>query len=76
MSPHTKPTQSSQILAHIVRHGSITPRDAIEHYQCFRLAARIQKLMERPRFNQRELRTWAEANPHMRPETRAVAFLK
>jgi hypothetical protein len=44
MTPHSKPSQAAQILAHIVRHGSITPRDAIEHYQCFRLAARIHEL--------------------------------
>jgi hypothetical protein len=47
MSPHTKPTQSSQILSHLMVHGSITPREAIEFFQCYRLAARVHELRQR-----------------------------
>ena len=38
--------QSYAVLAHIKLHGYITPLDALEHYGCFRLAARIKELRE------------------------------
>lgn len=40
-------------------------------YPCNGPSLRIQKLMERPQANKRELRQWAEDNPQMRPETLA-----
>jgi hypothetical protein len=37
-------TQTEAIKAHILKHNSITPLEALEHYGCMRLAARIQEL--------------------------------
>ena len=37
-------TQREQIRAHLERHGSITPLDALDSYGCFRLGARIHEL--------------------------------
>ena len=37
---------------------------------------RIQKLMERPRANREELRSWAKSEPQMRTETLAILNLK
>lgn len=39
-----KPTQTASILSHLSVHGSITPREALDLYGCFRLAARICEL--------------------------------
>lgn len=39
-------TQTAQIRAHIVRHNSITPMEALRKYGCLRLAARIWELKE------------------------------
>lgn len=36
----------------------------------------IQQLMQQPRKNSVELRKWAKAHPDMRPETRAICYLK
>ena len=41
---HTRPTQAAEILHHLEIHGSITARDAIRFFQCYRLAARIYEL--------------------------------
>lgn len=38
-------TQSDQILMHL-KHGPITPLEALHRYGCFRLAARILELRE------------------------------
>lgn len=37
-------SQNSSILAHLERGESISPLQALEKYQCFRLAARIYDL--------------------------------
>ena len=37
-------TQCDAILQHLREHGSITPREALDEYGCFRLAARINEL--------------------------------
>jgi hypothetical protein len=37
-------TQRQQILHHLQRHGDLTPLDALQHYGCARLAARIHEL--------------------------------
>ena len=34
-------SQESAILQHMKTHGSITALQALRHYECFRLAARI-----------------------------------
>ena len=39
-------SQTSQILMHIKRYGSITPITALDKYGCFRLAARIADLRD------------------------------
>ena len=39
-----KITQSMKILKHLTAGGSITPIEALEHFGCFRLAARISDL--------------------------------
>lgn len=41
--PRDPDTQCARILAHL-RSGPITPREALQHYGCMRLAARIQEL--------------------------------
>ena len=41
-----KNTQNNRILAHIKRHGSITPLEALNEYGCLRLAARVYELRE------------------------------
>ena len=37
-------TQTQQILDHMMRHGSITPLEALKEYGCMRLGARIWDL--------------------------------
>jgi hypothetical protein len=37
-------TQANQIINHMKEHGSITGLQALKHYGCFRLAARIYDL--------------------------------
>jgi len=37
-------TQRNNILSHLATYGSITPKEALELYGCFRLAARIFEL--------------------------------
>lgn len=37
-------TQAEQIKAHILKHNSITPLEALQEYGCMRLAARIRDL--------------------------------
>jgi len=37
-------SQTSAILSHMKRHGSIEPLTALDKYGCFRLAARINDL--------------------------------
>lgn len=44
MVKHGGDSQETQILQHIVKHGNITPIEALEHYRCFRLASRINDL--------------------------------
>lgn len=39
-----KDTQCAAILAHLKRHGSITPLEALNRYGCMRLGARIYDL--------------------------------
>ena len=39
-------TQEKMILAHLRRGRSITAMDALQQYQCFRLAARIKDLRD------------------------------
>ena len=40
----TPGTQNAYVLDFERMRGSITPREALEHFQCMRLAARIQEL--------------------------------
>jgi len=49
-------TQTNQIIAHMKEHGSITGMQALKHYGCFRLAARIYDL--RNQGHQIEAQTW------------------
>lgn len=37
-------TQTELIRRHILKHNSITPMEALKHYGCMRLAARIRDL--------------------------------
>ena len=37
-------SQKQHILAHLERHGTITPLEALNLFGCFRLAARIAEL--------------------------------
>lgn len=37
-------SQEAKILNHLKTYGRITPLEALERYQCFRLAARIADL--------------------------------
>ena len=37
-------SQNMEVLAHMSRIGPITPREALDRYGCFRLAARIYDL--------------------------------
>jgi hypothetical protein len=37
-------TQTQKIKAHLLKHNSITPIEALRRYGCFRLAARIWDL--------------------------------
>jgi hypothetical protein len=39
-----KPTQTEQVLAHLLRGETITALEAQARYQCFRLAARIGEI--------------------------------
>jgi hypothetical protein len=39
-------TQKQRIRAHLLRHNSITPMEALRKYRCFRLAARIRNLKD------------------------------
>lgn len=39
-------SQRDQILAHLERHGRITPLEALDRYGCFRLGARVYELRE------------------------------
>lgn len=50
-----KTTQNEQILQHIEKYGSITPREAYELCKCTRLAARIYDLKRKgyPIFSER-----------------------
>jgi hypothetical protein len=41
---HTKPTQAGRILAHLRAGNRLTALEALERFQCFRLAARIHEL--------------------------------
>lgn len=43
----SKCTQLEMIRTHLVRHGSITPREALDLYGCFRLGARIWDLKKK-----------------------------
>ena len=40
----TKLPQRELIKAHLIQHGYITPKEALEKYGCFRLASRIAEL--------------------------------
>jgi len=42
----TEATQTRAILAHLRQHRTITALEALDQYQCFRLAARIKDLRE------------------------------
>jgi hypothetical protein len=41
---HRKPTQAGKILAHLRAGNRLTALDALERFQCFRLAARVHEL--------------------------------
>lgn len=40
-------TQSEHIIAHLIQGKSITPKEALERFGCFRLGARIYELKRR-----------------------------
>jgi len=42
----TEATQTRAILAHLRQHRTITALEALDHHQCFRLAARIKDLRD------------------------------
>ncbi len=42
-----KRSQAESILRHLRRRGTITPIEALQHYGCFRLAARVHDLRKR-----------------------------
>lgn len=46
MTEHSRPNQAKKILAYMRQHGSITQREAVEHFNCYRLSARIFELKE------------------------------
>nr|WP_294525791.1 helix-turn-helix domain-containing protein [uncultured Rhodopila sp.] len=46
MRQEPKVTQSAAILRHLRRNPSITPLDALRHYGCLRLGARIWDLRQ------------------------------
>jgi hypothetical protein len=41
---HRRPTQAGRILAHLRAGNRLTALEALERFQCFRLAARIHEL--------------------------------
>ena len=41
---HRKPTQAGRILAHLRAGHRLTALEALERFQCFRLAARVHEL--------------------------------
>jgi Helix-turn-helix domain len=41
---HSNPTQAQVILDHLMEGWTLTALQALENYQCFRLAARIHEL--------------------------------
>lgn len=41
---HSKPTQAGRILAHLRAGHRLTALEALERFQCFRLAARVHEL--------------------------------
>ena len=41
---HRRPTQAGRILAHLRAGNRLTALEALEKFQCFRLAARIHEL--------------------------------
>ena len=42
-----KPSQEKAILNHMIKHGQITPLDALQLYGCMRLGARVYDLEHR-----------------------------
>jgi len=44
MTTEKPTTQAGKILDHLTHRGPITAMDALNHYGCFRLAARIKDL--------------------------------
>jgi helix-turn-helix protein len=46
MSQHSNPIQEEMVLDHLIRHGPITPLQALQLYGIFRLAARIFRLRQ------------------------------
>lgn len=46
MTSHTKPSQTAQVLAYILKHGSITQAECTKHIKCTRLAARVKELRD------------------------------
>jgi hypothetical protein len=39
-------SQSNDVLVHLQRYGSITPKEAADLYGCWRLAARVMELRQ------------------------------
>lgn len=46
-NPFPAGSQNALIFDHLIEHGTITPREAIDLYGCLRLAARIPEIRER-----------------------------
>lgn len=37
-------SQEQKILQYLIKHGSITQKEAVDHFDCYRLSARIAEL--------------------------------
>ena len=54
---NSRPTQAGRILAHLQEGNRITALEALEKFQCFRLAARIHELREAWEIQERTVET-------------------
>lgn len=54
---HRRPTQAGRILAHLRAGNRLTALEALEKFQCFRLAARIHELRESWEIQERTVET-------------------
>lgn len=69
-----KQTQTEEVLAHLIKHGSITSLEAIKKYGCTRLSAMIYKY--RARGYEIETHSKVVKNRYGNTTTYAVYILK